>query len=604
MSIIGNLTSKISSAVSKAVDAVTTPKTGNSGGASVNTTDRATVSKGYSAGSTVVASLEDESGTSVASGAASGGLTSEVGTRSSASARETTAADENVSDDVKEIAGRMMGSDGVDNPQLKDADGNVTMTLDDITVLAASGGNDEIHVSNGANGGIVVSVNGEEYAYTEQEAATLIIDAGSGNDNVTVDDNVTLALNITGGAGNDNLRGGSGDDIIVDNLDSNNINGGDGEDILVANGNSSLSMQERLAAFRSGDRNALNDPVNVIEGGAGADYIEGGRGNDIIDGGDGNDYIYGLDGRDTISGGKGDDYIDGGRGNDTIDGGKGDDKLFGGRGNDVISGGKGNDIIAGGKGNDVVDGGKGADQIIVYSDGGEDNADVVSSDRKDTTTEVAYMDVPENISVEGDAAFKARVESDLETLAAIAPGQATLNALGTDGHNLVIRETYGGNYEQNDAQGGYISYDENNHATLGSGTDAHVAYNTARHDLHNGEDWSERAPIVALVHEMGHAYDAALGQMDPAYYDMETHEHLYNPDGTYATGSGYGHEKGLEFQTVGGMGYSDLQNDGVERNEHPQGFTENAMRQFFGYALRDTYASTPNYDRPVDTDKL
>ena len=603
MSVIGNLTSKITSAVSKAVDAVTSPKAGNSGGASVNTADRATVSKGYSAGSTVVASLEDESGTSVASGAASGGLTSEVGTRSSASAYETTAADENVSDDVREIAGRMMGCDRVDNPQLKDADGNVTMTLEDITVLAASDGNDDIHVSNGANGGIVVSVNGEEYSYTRQEAATLIIDAGSGNDNVTVDEDVKLALNITGGAGNDNLQGGSGDDIIVDNLDSNVISGGAGEDTLIANGNYSSSLQERLMAFRNGDRDALKVPVNVIEGGDGADYIEGGQGNDIIDGGAGNDYIYGLDGKDTISGGAGNDYIDGGKGNDTIDGGKGDDKLFGGKGNDVISGGYGKDIIAGGKGQDVVDGG-GADQIIVYSDGGEENADIVSSNRRDTISEVDYMNVPENISVEGDAAFRARVESDLETLAAIAPGQATLNALGTDGHKLVIRETYGGNYEQNDAEGGYISYDENNHATLGSGTDAHVAYNTVRHDLHNGEDWSERAPIVALVHEMGHAYDAALGQMDPAYYDMQTHEHLYNPDGTYATGSGYGHEKGLEFQTVGGMGYSDLQNDGVERNEHPQGFTENAMRQFFGYALRDTYASTPNYDRPVDTDKL
>ncbi len=593
MSVIGDLTSKITSVVSKVTENVSkaAPEQ-KSSGASINTEDTASVTKGYSAGSTKVASLEETGGSSSGEAAA-------VGTRSSASAHETTASDANVSDDVKEIAGRMMECDNVDNPQLTDSKGNVTMSLDDITVLAASNGNDDIHVSNGADGGIVVSVNGEEYSYTRQEAATLIIDAGAGNDNVTVDEDVKIALNITGGAGNDNLQGGSGDDIIVDNLDSNVIEGGAGEDILVANGNSSKGWLGRTWDALWG-----NQPVNVINGGDGADYIEGGKGNDVIDGGAGNDYIYGLDGKDTISGGEGNDYIDGGKGKDVIDGGEGDDKLFGGKGNDVISGGAGNDVIAGGKGKDVVDGGEGADQITIYSDGGKKNADTVASDDEDTISEVAYMDVPSNISVEGDAAFKARVESDLETLASIAPGQATLNALGTDGHNLVIKETYGGNYESNDSSGGYMSYDENNHATLGSGTDAHVAYNTARHDLHNGEGWSERAPIVALVHEMGHAYDAALGQMDPAYYDLKTHEHLYNADGTYVTTSGHGYEKGLEFQTVGGMGYSDIPSDGVERNEHPQGFTENAMRQFFGYELRDTYASTPWYDRPVDTDKL
>ncbi len=603
MSIIGDLTNKISSVVTKVVDNVSKPAPEQkSAGASINTQDTASVTKGYSAGSTKVASLDDVNG-----GKGSDLVEGSAGTRSSASAHETTAADKELSSDVKEIAGRIMESDDVENPHLEDSKGNTTMSLEDITVLAASGGNDDIHVSNGADGGIVVSVNGEEYAYTKKEAATLIIDAGAGNDNITVDEDVAMELHITGGKGNDNLQGGSGNDIIVDNLDSNIISGGAGDDTLIANGNSSKGwLGKAWDAIRG------NQPSNVINGGEGNDYIEGGKGNDTINGGAGDDYIYGLDGKDTISGGAGHDYIDGGKGDDVISGGDGNDNLFGGKGNDTISGGAGDDVIAGGKGNDIVDGGEGADNISVYTYSGffkaiteANNKDVIASDDADNISEVAYMgNVPGNISVKGDAAFKARVESDLETLTSIAPGQATLNALKGTGHDVVIRETYAGSYESPDQGGSSITYDENNHATLGKGSDSHVAYNSTAHNMYSGRNtWSEHAPITTLVHEMGHSYDDALGQTDPAAYDMYTHEHVYNADGTYATGYSNG-EPGWEYQTVGGMGYKDLPNDGVERKEHPKGFSENAMRQFLGYELRDTYFSSPNFERKVDTDSL
>ncbi|MCR5662727.1 MAG: hypothetical protein K6G50_11470 [bacterium] len=631
MSIIGDLTSKISDVVSRAVDKVTASNSGNTNsgsGATVNTTDRATVTKGYSAGSTQVASLDDDnsagggsgssgssesSGTLGSLGANAGSLLSSIverepaGSRSSESAHETTAADADVSDDVKELAGRMMDSEYVEDPHREDSNGNPTMTLEDITVLAASSGNDEIHVSNWGFGGIKVTVNGEEYTYTSSEARTLIIDAGSGNDNVTVDEDVKMALNITGGAGNDNIVGGAGNDVIIDNYDSNVIDGGAGEDILVANGKSSRSFFDRVNDYINGDETALVTPKNIIAGGAGNDYIEGGFGNDIIDGGEGGDIIYGLDGNDTIAGGDGDDYIDGGEGKDVIDGGEGNDKLFGGKGDDTIAGGAGNDVIAGGKGNDIVDGGEGADSITVYKQpflfGKKDyeaNKDVVAADAEDTISEVQYMeDIPKNISVEGDAAFRARVESDLETLASIAPGQAALKALSGDGHDLVIKETYGGDVNHSYTSGNLV-YDKNNKAHRGKGADSWIGYNTADHNMYGGDNtWDEVAPIVSLVHEMGHSYNYATGTADPAVYDSVTHEHIYNADGTYSTDTNRG-EAGCEWQTVGGIGYEDI-DDGVKRKENPKGFSENAMRNFLGYDLRDSYWSSPDVEHDVDT---
>ncbi len=556
------------------------------------------------------ASISGSGMNSPASSAPATGLDAPVGFRSSASARETNAADPRVSKDVKDIAGRLMESDDVKNPS-KDINsrfGTFKMTPENITVLAASGKDDNIHVSKGENGGIVVSVNGEEYSYSDYEAQNLIIDAGAGNDKITVDKEVTNELHITGGKGNDTIKSGSGNDIIVDNYGANNIDGGAGDDEIIAHGHGN-------SGFGRAD--------NILKGGAGNDYIEGGRGNDIIDGGEGNDYIYGLDGNDIILGGEGDDYIDGGKGNDIIYGNEGNDKLFGGKGNDKIFGGAGNDVIAGGKGHDKIDGGSGADHIAVYAKSPSltgitgaiqnlANQDDIKADLSDNITEVPYMDkVPGNISVKGSQDFKARVDSDLETMTAIPPGQAALNALGGDGHNLTIRETHAGSHVNPESDEAFISYNENNVASRGKGADSELAYNVSEHNLYGGENsWDETAPMTGLVHEMGHAYDNALGQADPAYYDQRTHEHLVEPDGSF-TQSQFGQanwthigEPGYEYQTIGGMGYSWLPNDGVERTEHPKGFSENAMRQFLGEPERDSYASSPNFNPQIDTKSL
>lgn len=111
-----------------------------------------------------------------------------------------------------------------------------------------------------------------------------------------------------------------------------------------------------------------------IDGTTGDDVIDGGPGNDTIKGLTGNDRLCGGDGDDTIEGGGGRDRIDGGNGNDNLQGGGDTDRIYGGRGHDTIDGGVGdNQVLLGQGGRDQVfvhtgtghrlDGGPGTDTV-------------------------------------------------------------------------------------------------------------------------------------------------------------------------------------------------------------------------------------------------
>ncbi len=134
---------------------------------------------------------------------------------------------------------------------------------------------------------------------------------------------------LLGGAGDDNLKGGKGNDFLFGRHGDDNLKGGKGNDFLF--------------------------------GGNGDDNLKGGKGNDFLLGGKGDDNLKGGKGNDLLFGGNGDDNLKGGKGNDFLLGGKGDDNLKGGKGNDFLLGGKGDDNLKGGKGNDFLDGGAGYD---------------------------------------------------------------------------------------------------------------------------------------------------------------------------------------------------------------------------------------------------
>jgi len=102
---------------------------------------------------------------------------------------------------------------------------------------------------------------------------SIVVNAGAGNDEVTLGSAVPFAATINGGDGNDQLTGGAGNDII---------NGGNGNDELFGG--------------------AGND---ILNGNAGNDHITGGAGADKLNGGDGNDQLFAVDNsaHDTVNGG-------------------------------------------------------------------------------------------------------------------------------------------------------------------------------------------------------------------------------------------------------------------------------------------------------------
>ena len=169
-----------------------------------------------------------------------------------------------------------------------------------------------------------------------------------------------------GGAGDDTLDGGDGEDwalyrdsekgVIVSLLSGSKGKGGDAAgDTLVNIENLEGSDEDDVLTGDSGK--------NSLHGRDGVDTLDGREGNDTLDGGDGNDTLYGRDGADTLEGGKG---------NDTLWGGAGDDTLKGDDGNDTLNGGNGIDTLKGGAGDDTLEGGAGDDTFVFEAGDGND----------------------------------------------------------------------------------------------------------------------------------------------------------------------------------------------------------------------------------------
>ncbi|MBP0616214.1 hypothetical protein [Jiella mangrovi] len=222
---------------------------------------------------------------------------------------------------------------------------------------------------------------------------------GGGNDTIEGGDGYDW---IEGGTGSDILRGGAGRDVIIDNAGTVDIDGGDGEDFILIDGygrlygsivggagrdvlntESSLSQLTTLSGvevlatggttieatveqLESFDRivqfdyHAETDMVSLRLANAGTidlvDELEGLRGA----------YVYASSLGNTITTGAQYDYLYGGAGDDTLNAGDGSDYLYGNDGNDTLNGGAGNDRIYDNAGTVAIDAGEGNDIIDIY----------------------------------------------------------------------------------------------------------------------------------------------------------------------------------------------------------------------------------------------
>ncbi len=157
----------------------------------------------------------------------------------------------------------------------------------------------------------------------------------------------------------DFLHGGAGEDVLVAGAGNDKLDGGSGSDLLIAGAGNDRIWASLDQTDSEGD---------VIYAGAGAD---------IIDGSDGGDYIFGGEGNDTVSSRGGRDYVDAGSGDDHLEAGDGDDYLVGGAGSDVLAGGAGSDtfFFSVGDGADVITDGNSQDtEVIAFAAGITRNA--------------------------------------------------------------------------------------------------------------------------------------------------------------------------------------------------------------------------------------
>ena len=300
---------------------------------------------------------------------------------------------------------------------------------------------------------INASLQGFDDILDNRTAISMVADGGNGDDTILGsssndtlsggDDNDELQGEggndtLSGDAGDDSLLGGHGSDRLVGGAGADTFDGGedsDNQDIDIADYSAeSTGFSVTIGSGRndgpggtddvqnnvegviggSGADTLVGDGANnILDGRAGVDSLHGGIGNDLLIGGSGaeNDSLAGDDGNDTVSyanrtagvtasigtsggqTGETDTYVSvenflGGSGNDAVTGSGAANSLAGGAGNDTLTGGRGNDSLEGGTGDDTLNGEADADSV----DGGAGNDTLQGGAGDDTFTGDAGTD--------------------------------------------------------------------------------------------------------------------------------------------------------------------------------------------------------------------
>jgi len=182
---------------------------------------------------------------------------------------------------------------------------------------------------------------------------SLTVNTGSGADTIDAGAVSTVGITVNAGAGNDTITGTQMDD---------DLRGGSGTDRVVDAASGSLLLTD--SELTAGDTDTLNSIEEArLFGSAAADFFDASAfsGSTEADLDNGNDVFLGGSGGDTVRGNAGDDVLIGNGGNDWLIGGANLDTLEGGDGNDLLRGQGGRDDLSGGDGNDTLDGGSSAD---------------------------------------------------------------------------------------------------------------------------------------------------------------------------------------------------------------------------------------------------
>ncbi|GIG67593.1 M91 family zinc metallopeptidase [Phytomonospora endophytica] len=462
--------------------------------------------------------------------------------------------------------------------------------LPDGSVIINTGGarNDRVVVDTDGKGRTFIEINGVRIPIVGSDVT---VRTGDGDDTVTVktdapvtaltgagDDSVTTDSDSAGhvvlsGGGDDKVKTGDGPSYVASGGGDDKVETGDGSDI-VDTGSGADQVQagggnDRITTGDGDDEVYGGDGDDTIATGSGRDYVDGQFGDDVVRAGDDTDIVYGLSGNDRLYGGAGQDYLEGAKGDDIVDGGAGNDVVSGGRGNDRLYGGEGRDVLYAGHGIDRVEGGTRTDGEVAYVQA----EDSVSGNTKAERVDIADASF---IQVRGTDEYEERVEADLDLFAASPTGRQMIIELG-DEVSKTHHDIWPGEREivikESDADAG----SENDFTKL-SMNDSNIRYNPEYGLVHQN-----KPPSTTLYHELAHSYDylndtTKIGpHIDPADPDFRDGKPVPNAERQAV---------GLPIDPIldGRKGY-EIDPD------HPIQYTENGLRQEFGWSLREQYGS-------------
>lgn len=216
------------------------------------------------------------------------------------------------------------GGDGFDVLKVNSADG--------VTVSLASTASEAFYGNDGAD--TVTAAN---------RLVSVIISGEGGNDDLTGGTNDDILI---GGEGNDHLAGGEGKDQLIGGKGADWLYGNEGDDYVVAGENADFAHVNGGVGF---DVLVIDDSISLTSkfttqigiAAMGFEAAVGGEGNDVFDTGGISDdtFLIGLGGNDRLTTGLGSDLLSGGAGNDTLNGRNGGDVY-------AFSRGDGQDVIA------------------------------------------------------------------------------------------------------------------------------------------------------------------------------------------------------------------------------------------------------------------
>ena len=261
---------------------------------------------------------------------------------------------------------------------------------------------------------------------------------------------------------------------------------------------------------------------------------------------------------------------------------------MGGRGDDYLDGGSGSDVLAGGYDKDTIRSGTGRDKITTAF--GRNSDEVLDKSKIDTREWVNPLEIPDNIKIVDQKFdgkdysdgveyenFERRVMDDLESIASLAYGRDLLQDLGNSNRQITIGEQTNPNGRCNWSTPTDLIGKIDNFFT--GSFDAQVYYNpTFDSNYSSRYEWSDAPPVVIMLHEMCHAYNATEGNIAKEINIKET----------YIDEEGRTQEQdtdGAEYQAVG------LDLEGVEAN--PEYATENGWRRYFNLPERLAYTGMP-----------